>query len=132
MSLSDASVKVLYSHGRSCDEIAQADGCSETTIYNRIKSYGIKMRNRSEANKIFPDYICISLYNLGLSVSQIGRLLAVDSSTVTKRLHTLRFPLRSRDVASRIRYSEDEFMKYFMISNFLDTLMELVDTEERK
>ena len=126
MPLSDAKVIELYSQGESCAAVARLDGCSETSMYNRFKSLDIKMRNRSEANQIFPDSIFIILYNVGLSTSQIGRLLGVDSSTVTKRLHTLKFPLRSRNIASRIRYTEDEFKQHFMIPGILNQLVELV------
>ena len=126
MSLSDAKVTELYSQGSTCAEIARIGGCSETTIYKRLKSLDIKMRNRSEANQIFPNSIFITLYNVGLSTSQIGRLLGIDPSTVTKRLHTLEFPLRSRHIASRIRYTEDEFKRYFMVPGILNQLVELV------
>ncbi len=126
MSSSDAVIKELYSQGKTCAEVARHDGCSETSIYKRLKSLGVAVRSRSEANQIFPDSVFILLYNVGLSSSQVGRLLGVDSSTVTKRLHTLRFPLRSRDVACRIRYTEEEFQKHFMVSEFVDQLMELV------
>ncbi len=127
MSLPDAKVMELYSQGKSCAEVARYDQCSETTMYNRLKLLGITMRSRSKANQIFPDSIFISLYNMGLSTSQIGRLLGVDPSTVTKRLHTLHFPLRSRVVAFRIRYTEEEFKRYFMVPEVLNQLMELVD-----
>ena len=127
MSLSDAVIVELYRKGKSCAEIARHDECSETAIYNRLKLLGITMRSRSQANKIFPDSIFISLYNIGLSSSQIGKLLGVDSSTVTKRLHILKFPLRSRGVACRIRYTEAEFRKHFMVPSFIDQLMELSD-----
>jgi len=126
MSLPDATVTDLYSQGKSCAEVARLDGCSETAMYNRLKALGVTMRSRSKANQIFPDSIFIALYNLGLSASQIGRLLGVDSSTVTKRLHTIKFPLRSRGVACRIRYSEKEFQRHFMVPDVLDRLMELV------
>ena len=118
----------LYSDGESCAEIARLGNCSETSMYNRLKSLGVIMRSRSEANQIFPNSIFINLYNVGLSASQIGRLLGVDSSTVTKRLHTMLFPLRSRQVASRIRYTEEEFKRYFMVPGVIDQLMELVNT----
>jgi len=125
MLLSDEIVRQLYSQGKTCAEVAHSDGCSETTMYNRLLLLGITMRSRSQANQIFPNSIFISLYNVGLSSSQIGRLLGVNSSTVTKRLHTIRFPLRSRGVACRIRYTEKEFKRYFMVPDVLDQLMEL-------
>ena len=127
MSLSDKKVIELYSNGKTCAEISHSGQCSETSIYNRLIYLGVKVRNRSEANKIFPDYIFIRLYNIGLSSSQIGRVLGLNSSTTTKRLHTIGFPLRSRGVASKIRYTEEEFVKYFMAKNFLDKLVELTN-----
>jgi len=125
MFLPDTKVVELYSDGKSCAEIARTGSCSETSIYNRLKSLGISMRSRSEANQIFPDFIFMVLYNVGLSASQIGRLLGVNSSTVTKRLHTIQFPLRSRNIASRIRYTEEEFKQYFMVPGVIDRLMQL-------
>lgn len=125
MSLPDAIVTEMYHQGHSCAYVARSDKCSETSMYNRLKSLGINIRSRSKANKTLPDSLFISLYNIGLSSSQIGRLLGVDSSTVTKRLHTLKFPLRSRGVACRIRYTEKEFQQYFMVPDVLDQLMEL-------
>lgn len=122
MSLPDAKIIESYSNGKSCAEIAELNYCSETSVYNRLKSLGVIMRSRSEANQIFPDYIFIALYNTGLSVSQIGRLLDIDSSTVTKRLHTLQFPLRSRPTASKIRYTEEEFQQHFMALDILNQL----------
>ena len=127
MSLPDAKVIELYSQGESCAAIACLDGCSETSMYHRLKALGVTMRSRSEANQIFPDFVFVALYNLGLSTSQTGRLLGVDPSTVTKRLRSLKFPLRSRRVATRIRYTEDEFKKYFMVPGILDELMELTE-----
>jgi DNA-binding CsgD family transcriptional regulator len=126
MSISDTKAIELYTMGKSCAEVAQIDGCSETSAYNRLKELGVTMRSRSEANKIFPDSIFISLYNLGLSSSQTGRLLGIDSSTVKKRLRVLMFPLRSRCVASRIRYTEQEFRRYFMVPGVLDQLVKLI------
>ncbi|RLC89095.1 MAG: hypothetical protein DRJ03_00635 [Chloroflexi bacterium] len=126
MSLPDTQVTQLYNQGKSCADVARLDGCSETAMYNRLKSLGVAIRSRSEANQIFPDSIFISLYNLGLSASQIGRLLGVDPSTVMKRLHTVKFPLRPRGVACRIRYSDKEFRRHFMVPDVLDRLMEMV------
>jgi len=126
MSLNNTEVKKEYSFGKSCAEVAALDGCSETSMYNRMRDLGVTMRSRSEANQLFPNSVFILLYNLGLSTSQIGRLLGVNSSTVTKRLHLLKFPLRSRRVASRIRYTEEEFNQYFMVPDILDQLSKLV------
>lgn len=124
--LSDDSLVELYSQGESCAVIARFNHCSETSVYNKLKDRGVEMRSRSDANKVCPDFILIALYNVGLSSSQIGRLLQIDPSTVTKRLHSLRFPLRSRNVASRIRYTEDEFKENFMVPQVLDFLDQFI------
>jgi len=111
VNLSDDKISELYEDGLSCHAIAKIDKSSQTTIYNRLINIGVKIRSKSEANKIFPDIIFVRLYNLGLSSSQIGRLLGVDSSTVTKRLQSINYPLRSRTHALNIRYTEDEFKR---------------------
>ncbi len=123
----DTQITELYTQGNSCAEIARINECSETSVYMRLKARGVKMRSRSQANQLFPNSVFMSLYNIGLSASQIGRLLGVDSSTVIKRLHTIKFPLRSRDVAFKIRYSEEEFQRHFMVSDVIGQLMILVD-----
>jgi len=126
MSLQDQDIIDLYQDKfQSCAAIAIMDGCSETTMYHRLKNLGVKIRDRSEANKIFPDSIFIKLYNLGLSNSQVARLLGVNTSTVTKRLRHIHFPLRIRDVAVAIRYTEEEFRKFFMDSSFVAKLISL-------
>jgi DNA-binding CsgD family transcriptional regulator len=120
MSLSTEKITALYVHGRqSCAQIASIDGRSETTIYNLLINNGIEMRNRSEANKVFSDFILIALYNLGLSCSQIGKLLDIHPTTIIKRLELNRFPLRSKKVAAAIRYSNEEFNEFFNDEEFV-------------
>ena len=122
--LSDEVMCGLYEDDhKSCAEIARICQCSETSIYNHLKSLGVVMRSRSEANKIFPDNTLIVLYNIGLSSSQIAKLLLIDPSTIIKRLHSLGFPLRSRSVASMIRYTDDEFEKHFLVPEVVNQLL---------
>ena len=71
MSLQDAQVTALYKEGKSCAQVAALDGCSVTSMYNRLQTLQVKMRSRSESNQIFPDSLFIVLYNVGLSSSQI-------------------------------------------------------------
>lgn len=124
MSLSRERIIALYIHGRqSCSQISKIDGRSETTIYNLIKDSGTNIRSRSEANQTFPDFVLISLYNLGLSCSQIGKLLEIHSTTIIKRLESIRFPLRSRHVASAIRYSNEEFERFFCNEDFMKYIL---------
>lgn len=124
MSLSTEKMNVLYIHGRhSFAEISRMDGRSETTIYHLLKNSGTEIRNRSEANQIFPDLVFIAFYNLGLSCSQIGKLLDVHPTTIIKRLKIIKFPLRSKQVASAIRYSDEEFTRYFENEEFETNLL---------
>jgi len=130
--LSNAEICALYHGGLSCQEISKTAQCSETTVYNILTLLGVKIRSRSEANKSFPDRVFVVLYNLGLSSSQIGQILGLDGSTVTKRLQSLDFPLRARGVAARIRYTNDEFRQYFLQPEIIDRLNSLIcDTGER-
>lgn len=114
MALSVDKINTLYIHGRhSCAEISEMDGRSETTIYHILKNSGIETRNRSEANQVFPDFVFVGLYNMGLSCSQMGKLLGVHPTTIIKRLNARNFPLRSKKLASAIHYSDQEFHDYF-------------------
>lgn len=113
--------KIVYSYNiqkMSCSEIARKDGRSESTIYNILKDNGVRMRDRSEANQLFADDILIKLYNMGLSYSQIGELLGIHPSTVTKRFKTIGFPSRGKRLAAAIRYTNEEFRKHFCAQNF--------------
>jgi len=125
MPLSDEKIINLYKNYRSCSEIAAVDGRSSTYIYNKLKKLGVHIRSRSEANQIFQDRLLINLYNIGLSTSQIGRLLGIDASTATKRFRTMGFPMRTRNIAHKIRYTEEEFKRYFMNKDTIEHIMEL-------
>ena len=121
--LSDSKIMDLYEHERlSCAEISEIDGRSEGTMYNILKARGIEIRSRSVAKCKFSTKIAIILYNLGLSGSQSGRILGVHSTTILKRLGKIGFPLRSRTMASNIKYSEQEFEKHFNTSEFTELL----------
>lgn len=123
MFFSTEKIGVLYIHGRqSCAQISRADGRSETTIYNILKQRGTQMRSRSEANQAFPDFIFIGLYNIGLSCTQVGKLLDVHPTTVIKRFELKKFPLRGKEVASAIRYSNSEFKNFFEDESFSKNL----------
>ncbi len=124
MSLSTEKMNALYIHGRhSFAKIAQKDGRSETTVYHLLKDCGTEIRGRSEANQTFPDSIFMTLYNLALSCSQIGRLLDIHATTVIKRLNAIGFPLRSKRVAAAIRYSDEEFNRFFENEDFTTNLL---------
>lgn len=108
--LSTEKIGKLYIQGCSCADIADIDGRSEATIYHLLKKDdNVAIRSRSEANHIFPDIILIHLYNLGLSCSQIGKLLNAHPTTIIKRFKTIHFPIRSREMAAKLHYSNDEF-----------------------
>jgi transposase len=92
VALSDAGIEALYDRGLSCAQIAEIDGRSEGTIYNRLTSRGVSLRSRSEANKKFSDGAAMTLYNLGLSCAQIGCVFGVHRTTVLKRLQACSLP----------------------------------------
>lgn len=94
------------------------DGRSESTIYKILIENNVQLRNKSEANKLVPDDKLIKLYNLGLSFSQIGLICTVDPSTVAKRFKTLNYPSRSSTLAKSIKYTNEEFKKFFMNNKF--------------
>lgn len=121
---SDNNIVSLYINGHySCAKIAEIDGRSEGTIYNILKKNKVNLRNRSEANQTYPDWVLIYLYNLGLSCSQVGELLNIDPTTIIKRFNLINFQLRSRNVAYGIKYSNEEFFQYFHNEEFLNHLL---------
>lgn len=65
-------------------------------------------------HKTFSVNAAIKLYNLGLSPSQISRLLKVDRSSILRSFYSQGFPTRSIDLSKRIRYSKQEFEEYFL------------------
>lgn len=124
MPLPDEQVCSLYTEKRSsCAKIAEIDGRSETTIYNILRSNGVQLRNRSIANSKCDTRIIVWLYNLALSVSQIGRLLGLHSTTVLKRLESIGFPLRPQSTAIAVGYSEREFHQFFEGNETFRTLL---------
>jgi len=120
--LSDKIIHLYINKKMSCAEIARLDGRSESTIYNVLKAKHIQLRSRSQANKTFPDRVLIKLYNIGLSCSQIGTLLGVHPSTVIKRFKKCNFPVRNTRMAISIKYSNQEFKKYFYNNKFMSKL----------
>lgn len=119
----DEIIEFYINNKLSCAEIAKIDGRSESTIYKVLIENNIKLRNKSEANKIISDEKLIKLYNLGLSFSQIGKLLHIDSSTIAKRFKMLNFCVRPNDVAKSIRYTNEEFNRFFLNSKFINKIL---------
>lgn len=103
-------------------EISFIDGRSESTIYKILIENDVALRDKSEANKIISDKVLIKLYNLGLSFSQIGTLIGIDPTTVSKRFTSLGFSTRSSCVAKNIKYSDNEFKKYFCNKKFMSKI----------
>lgn len=125
MCLTSERICELYDRGYSVAGIAKMDGRSEGTVRNRLLDAGRHLRTRSEANQLFPTETAVRLYNLGLSVSQIGELLGVHSTTVVKRFQTIGFPLRPNEVAAGLGYSTEEMRTFFLTDVFLDVLSEV-------
>ena len=108
-------ISSLYlTDGLSCQKISDIKYCSPVTVYNKLKILGINLRSKSEANKKFSSAIAWFFYNLGLSLNQVGVLLGLNASTICKRFKKEGFPTRDRDVAKKIRYTQEEFERYFV------------------
>jgi transposase-like protein len=121
--IADATIRYYYvEKGLSCADIARIDGRSEGTIANRLKTWGVKLRSRSAANKKFPDQVAIALYNLCLSAAQIGDLLGVHPTTVIKRLKACGFPMRPTETAVAVGYTDEEFQRFFCHPALLDQI----------
>jgi len=108
----------------SCANIALQDGRSESTIYKILLKNKVKLRNKSEANQIFDDAILKFMYNLGLSLSQMAEILGIDATTISKRFTLIDFPTRIPCQARGIRYSKEEFKKFYMNDRFKELIKE--------
>lgn len=113
----DEDVVKLYMSGSSMRQIADIYILSETTIRNILLKNKVKIRSKSDSHKRINDDIFIGLYNIGLSTSQISKLLDIHPTTVTKRLKMCNFPARMSKTAKSILYREEEFNKYFLNNN---------------
>jgi len=107
-----------------CFDISKIDGRSTTTVYKILLQNNVKLRNKSESNKLFPDEILIRLYNIGLSCYQIGNILGINSSTVSKRFNKINFPTRTKSQSKKIGYSQEEFKRFFLDNNIVGQIIE--------
>jgi len=121
--LEDKNIANLYLNKKlSCADIAPQDGRSESTIYKILLKNKVKLRNKSEANQIFNDAILKFMYNLGLSLSQIAEILGIDSTTISKRFTLIDFPTRIPCQAKGVRYTKEEFKRFFMNDRFKELI----------
>ena len=117
--LKDVEIVNLYiCDKKSCHDISLLDGRSESTIYNILLKNKVKIRNKSEANQIFNDAMLKFMYNLGLSLSQMAEVLGINSTTISKRFKLIDFPTRIPCQARGIRYTKEEFKRFFMNEDF--------------
>lgn len=122
-SMTDLEVIQLYTNKKlSCNDIAIKDGRSASTIYKILLKNKVKLRNRSEVNKIFDDCILKFMYNLGLSLSQIAELLGIHPTTISKRFTILDFPTRISCQARGVKYTKEEFKRFFMNDKFKELI----------
>jgi DNA-binding CsgD family transcriptional regulator len=106
----------------SCADIALKDCRSESTIYKILLKNKVQMRNKSEANQIFDDCLLKFMYNLGLSLSQIAEVLGIDATTISKRFTLIDFPTRIPCQAKGVRYTKEEFKRFFMNNKFKELI----------
>jgi DNA-binding CsgD family transcriptional regulator len=122
----DSDVVSLYLNKKlSCADIAVEDGRSESTIYKILLKNKVQMRNKSEANQIFDDCLLRFMYNLGLSLSQIAEVLGIDATTISKRFTLIGFPTRIPCQAKGVRYTKEEFKRFFMNDRFKKLIKEV-------
>jgi len=120
--MQDREIIDLYNGGKTIRDISLIDGRSESSVYKILLNNKVKLRNKSEANKIVSDNVLIKLYNMALSFSQIGQLLDIDPSTVSKRFKSLGFDPRCRSVAKSIKYTDKEFNTFFLNKEFISKI----------
>lgn len=119
----DSEIVLLYLDKKlSCADIALQDGRSESTIYKILLKNKVKLRNKSEANQIFNDAILKFMYNLGLSLSQMAEILGIDATTISKRFTLIDFPTRIPCQAKGVKYTKEEFKKFFMNNRFKELI----------
>ena len=119
----DSDIISLYLNEKlSCADIALQDGRSESTIYKILVKNKVRLRNRSEANQIFDDCLLKFMYNLGLSLSQMAEILGIDATTISKRFTLINFPTRIPCQARGVRYTKEEFKKFFMNNRFKELI----------
>lgn len=125
MQLNNTEIIDLYCRQKlSCADIAAKDGRSESTIYKILLKNKVKLRNKSEANQIFNDAILKFMYNLGLSLSQMAEILGIDATTISKRFTLIGFPTRLTCQAKGVRYTKEEFKRFFMNDRFKELIKE--------
>jgi len=115
-------VRLYVGENRSCGDISLLDGRCESTIYKILLENNIKLRDRSEANKIVSDEMLIKLYNLGLSLTQVGILVGVNPTTISKRFTLIDFPTRPACQAKGVGYTKEEFKRFFMNDRFKELI----------
>jgi len=121
----DFDIVSLYLNKKlSCADIALKDGRSESTIYKILLKNKVKLRNKSEANQIFDNAILKFMYNLGLSLSQMAEILGIDATTISKRFTLIDFPTRIPCQAKGVRYTKEEFKRFFMNDKFKELIRE--------
>lgn len=118
-------IRLYKNEHLSCSDISSIDGRSEATIYKILLDQKVSIRNKSDANKLFPDDILIILYNMAMSFRQIGKLLGIHPTTISKRFNKIHFPIRSSKSSRSIKYSNEEFRKYFYNPVFINQLRQL-------
>jgi hypothetical protein len=64
------------------------------------------------------------MYNLGLSLSQMAEILGIDATTISKRFTLIDFPTRISCQAKGVRYTKEEFKRFFMNDRFKKLIQE--------
>lgn len=112
--LSDEDVAIavsLYRYGYSLTAVGQELHVSKTTVKNYLLREGVKLRpkgghGRNKHDEGADDIELIEhlYWTVGLSQSEIGRLMGLHQTAVLKRMHRHGVPRRSRQDANRARF----------------------------
>ena len=80
-------IKLYIEEQKSAAQIAEIIGCSRTTIQQRCRMYGIKLRPRSRRKKKIDKTVLRRLYvEEGKSTDEIAEILGCTNGTIGNRL----------------------------------------------
>lgn len=103
----------LYEAGWSLSEIHTRTGRNPSTIYYTLKRHGVQMRPRGDSYgsrkpSVVSDAevrLTVKLYNMGLSMAEIGERLGVSSGAIRWRLLNIAgIETRNRSEVSRLAW----------------------------
>lgn len=94
--LSNHEIKERYLNGDTAKIISIDLGCSDMTIFNRLKKMGVSTRTSAESHMLdLPNKEIAIQYIYGMSINMLARYYKCDSPTIRKRLKDMGIELRT-------------------------------------